>query len=377
MAWEDGVRTRDARRLMHVEKLPSGSWRVTVTHQGVRRRATMPTKREAERAGAGLLVALGAAPQVTDWTVGQLVDHQLAAADYAPTTLDGFRMAWARVPDGFKDQRVDRVTVSVLDALYARLAADGLTAHRVRKVHELLSVSLQRAVRWEWLASNPARNATPPTVRNAEVIPPPPDEVRRALALVDGQMLTYLRTAASTGARRGELCGLQWRDLIIDDTTRRVVIRRSVSYTPSSGVVVKDTKTGVRGHRVIGIDATTAQMLLEHQTSRTADLVALGLPWDPDRFVFSNTLGAGPWRPDYPTALLADLRKAHGLPSSVTIKNLRHFVATEMLGRGVPVTVVAGRLGHTTSATTTKVYAHFLPELDGSAADDHGDILDG
>lgn len=350
---------------------------MTVTHNGVRRRATMPSKREAERTGAGLLVALGSAPQVTDWSVGHLVDHQLDSATYAPTTLDQYRMAWARVPDVFKDQRVDRVTVSALDALYARLAADGLTAHRVRKVHELLSVSLQRAVRWEWLASNPARNATPPTVRNAEVVPPPPDEVRRALGLVDGQLLTYLRTAASTGARRGELCGLQWRDVIIDDTTRRVVIRRSVSYTPSSGVIVKDTKTGTRGHRVIGIDATTAQMLLEHQASRTADLDALGLPLNVDGFVFSNTVGASPWRPDYPTALLADVRKAHGLPASVTIKNLRHFVATEMLGRGVPVTVVAGRLGHTTSATTTKVYAHFLPEIDGAAADDHGDVLDG
>lgn len=47
MPWEEALLTRDAVALMHVEKLPSGSWRVTVTHQGVRRRATMPTKRKA------------------------------------------------------------------------------------------------------------------------------------------------------------------------------------------------------------------------------------------------------------------------------------------------------------------------------------------
>ena len=362
---------------MHTEKLPSGSWRVTVTHHGTRRRATRPTKREAELAGAALLVALGAAPRSTDWTISQLVDHQLDTADYAPTTLDQYRMAWARVPDTFKGLRADRVTVSTLDALYTTLAADAMTAHRVRKVHELLSVSLQRAVRWEWLATNPARNATPPPIRNTEVTPPAPDQVRRALSLVDGQMHTYLRAAASTGARRGELCALQWRDLIIDDTTRRIVIRRSVSYTPTSGVTVKDTKTGVRGHRVIGIDDTTAHLILEHRTRRTLELDALDLPWRPDWFVFSNTAGEQPWRPDYPTALLADLRRTHRLPATVTIKNLRHFVATEMLGRGVPATVVAGRLGHTTSTTTTRTYAHFLPELDGTAADTHGDTLNG
>ena len=47
-----------------------------------------------------------------------------------------------------------------------------------------------------------------------------------------------------------------------------------------------------------------------------------------------------------------------------------------MLSGGVPLLVVAERLGHTTSTTTARVYAHYVPAIDQAAADDHGATLD-
>ncbi len=56
-----------------------------------------------------------------------------------------------------------------LDRFYAQLLAAGgqvgrpLSAGSVRKVHTMLRLALDQAVRWQWLAENPAVHASPPT----------------------------------------------------------------------------------------------------------------------------------------------------------------------------------------------------------------------
>jgi len=54
---------------------------------------------------------------------------------------------------------------------------------------------------------------------------------------------------------------------------------------------------------------------------------------------------------------------------------LRHFAATRLLGAGIPVRTVSGRLGHSSASTTLGVYAHFLAESDREAADTLEELL--
>ena len=53
----------------------------------------------------------------------------------------------------------------------------------------------------------------------------------------------------------------------------------------------------------------------------------------------------------------------------VRFHDLRHFMATTMLGAGVPLRTVSGRLGHANATTTLGVYAHFIEATDGEAAE--------
>jgi integrase len=73
--------------------------------------------------------------------------------------------------------------------------------------------------------------------------------------------------------------------------------------------------------------------------------------------------GAVSWRPDSTTRAYARLCRRAGLPG-VRLHDLRHYVATQLLGAGVDVRTVAGRLGHRNAATTLNVCSHFLPEAD-------------
>ena len=51
------------------------------------------------------------------------------------------------------------------------------------------------------------------------------------------------------------------------------------------------------------------------------------------------------------------------------LHDLRHLHATTLLLAGVPVHVVAARLGHADSAVTLRVYAHVLREQVASVGD--------
>lgn len=51
------------------------------------------------------------------------------------------------------------------------------------------------------------------------------------------------------------------------------------------------------------------------------------------------------------------------------LHDLRHVHATTLLLAGVPVHVVAARLGHADPAITLKVYAHVIRTAEASAAD--------
>ncbi|MFI6744471.1 tyrosine-type recombinase/integrase [Nonomuraea sp. NPDC050451] len=53
----------------------------------------------------------------------------------------------------------------------------------------------------------------------------------------------------------------------------------------------------------------------------------------------------------------------------VRLHDLRHIHATTLLLAGVPVHVVAARLGHADPAITLRVYAHVITEQAATAAD--------
>jgi hypothetical protein len=105
--------------------------------------------------------------------------------------------------------------------------------------------------------------------------------------------------------------------------------------------------------------------------------------------VFTAEDGA-PLYPDTVTALMRKLVADHNSPAipgrgpgrprkplpgpdaplpPARLHDLRHVHATTLLVAGVPVHVVANRLGHADPSTTLKVYAHVLREQAAGAAD--------
>jgi len=357
---------------VHTERLPSGTWRVTVSHRGQRRRGTAPTKREAEVLGGRLLDEMGGGLDYRS-TLGDLLRRHVDSHPYAETTSEDMHRVLARLPDDVLAWPLPTITTGRLVGLYERLAAlpvDPWTPYRVVRCHELISSAFTRAVRLDVVARNPAKGAAPKRPAPPDIVPPTDDEMA---ALIDaaGNVLPAIMLAAAAGVRRGELVALQWRD--VDFTERSLTVRRAAAYTRAAGVHIKELKNGEKGYRVIALDDETAVLLRGHRTAVLEERMSLGLPVPEDLFLFSNDLGEHPWRPDYATYRWGKIRGELGL-ERVRLYDVRHYMVTSMLQAGEPVATVAGRAGHN-PVTMLRRYWHFVPASDRAEADRHAGRL--
>lgn len=337
------------------------------------------TKREAERALAALVtdVATGkAAPSAV--TVEALLDQWLEHLDdqgRSPTTMNGYRSLRDQLPAKFLKLPLKKVTPKVLDDLYRQLGQKpGRGPSTVHHFHRLLRGAFNQAMRWEMLDRNPAKLASPPTGQTIEVEPPTADEVRRVLTAAaqsqNPENALIFRLMAATGCRRGELCGLRWSDVDLDDGT--VVFRQSIAQV-GRHLTVKDTKA--HQQRTVALDVGTREALQRHHEAmqHRASIARVKLPRTGRVFADAPD-GSAPIPPDRLTQ--AWTRSAESVGVDSRLHDLRHFQASLLLDAGESVTTVAARLGHRDTATTLRVYSHLMPGADRRAADVVGDVLD-
>ena len=180
----------------------------------------------------------------------------------------------------------------------------------------------------------------------------------------DPALFCFLRLAASTGARRGQLLALRWE--AIDWKAGSIPFTRALVQGPN-GPELRPTKTH-RTHRA-DLDGETLGILKAHRAraqsrAQASDVVVHGLA-----FVFSSEAdGSRPWKPNWVTKRFIARRRAAGL-ERFRLHDLRHFMATQMLAGGISIATVAQRLNHARASTTLNVYAHAVPGGDREAAE--------
>ena len=173
----------------------------------------------------------------------------------------------------------------------------------------------------------------------------------------------YLWLVVVTGVRRGELCGLQIRDVDLD----RGLVHVAFNYVVRAGQRIrKDTKT--HQDRWLAIDPVTCALIASYLAEIKAELAAVGVELRDDAYLFSNDPAhARPWNPDWVTHRVADAADAAGV--ELDIKGGRHYTASQLLAGGFDLRNTAARLGHSGGgATTLRHYADPVPEVDRRAA---------
>ena len=246
-------------------------------------------------------------------------------------------------------------------------ACKPMAALTIKQIHAILSGTFAAAIRWEWIDRNPAASAKLPKALPRAPSSPEPGEVAKVIAAARDQDLEllalYLWLAAVTGARRGELCALQWADLDLE----RGIVHVAFSYLVLPGVKVrKDTKTHQVRH--LAIDDVTVAVFAERKQSVTELLAGIGVELRDSVYVFSHEpAGDVPWDPGWVTRKVTAIAASIGI--TLTIKSLRHYSASQLLAGGIDLRNTAARLGHGGGgATTLRHYADPVSEVDRRAA---------
>lgn len=353
------------------------------------------TRKEAEKALRQLCNEIDAGRhRGTDESFSAVLEAWYASrvSSWSPTTAERNRgLLDLHILPALGSKSLSKLRPSDLDRLYDRLSNEGQAPGSIRKVHAILRSSLNLAERWEWIDRNPAARASPPVVRQTEVKAPPADMVHAVMAEAaryPGFPL-FLRLAGVTGARRGELCGLRRSD--VDLAGRRLRISRGVIVVADEteaardrtivrvgeGLFVKTPKTSEG--RSVDLDEETVLELAAHLEHIRSRAEAQGIELVADPYLFSEPMrskrldGSQPWHPREVSRKWRSVRDAVG--GEGRLHSLRHFVATELLGAGVPLPTVSRRLGHRRTSTTSDIYAAYLPASDRDAADVMGDRL--
>jgi len=270
--------------------------------------------------------------------------------------------------------KVDRLTARQLDRYYASLHAEGLAVGTIAQVHSIIRSALEQARKWGLIQRNVADDASPPRNVRRPVMAVPAEAVSRISEAADDWFAVLFRVAAVTGARRGEVVGLQWGDIDLDGGS--LTIRRSVIRSKDSVRVVRDT-TKTNRHGTVSIDPQTVSTLQAWRAHCIETALACGIALADEAFLFSpQPDGSIPrWPKDVNYAFLRIQRRL-GLSGFSFKDATRHFVATQLIARGEDVRTVAGRLRHATPSQTLNTYAHFLPERDRQAGELIGSVLD-
>ncbi|HSX66387.1 tyrosine-type recombinase/integrase [Nocardioides sp.] len=179
--------------------------------------------------------------------------------------------------------------------------------------------------------------------------------------------------AAGTGMRRGELMALRWDDVDLEGGL--VSVERSVTQLGKERVATSPKnherrKVAIDPHLVASLKAWKLRQAQERLAAGPAYVDAEGLlfTWEDGRAVL----------PDYVTRAFGKLQAAvsaalaeGGEPAlpRLVVHELRHTHATLLLRDGVPVHIVAKRLGHKDPSVTLNVYADVIPDDDTSAVD--------
>lgn len=355
-----------------------GRWQVqvyvgrhpTTGRRRFRARTVEGTRRDAERALTRLLaeVDAGRVGHGDHLTVEALIDRWIAQRehDWSPkTTRETRRITTNHALPSLATTKVERLRPADLDALYRRLLAEGVGRSTIETLHRRLHAALAQAVRWDLIATNPAERASPPRPGRPRSQAATPKQVARALANIDDPMLaTFVRLAAVTGRRRGELAALRWDDVDLEVGT--VLVERAV-VDGGGGLTIKDLKADrPRRH---ALDAGTVEALRRWRKHHAVAGLAEGEGYTP--WVFpSPTDRRSCVRPDY-------LTKAWGrLGTGLRLHDLRHGVGTAGMEAGFSPAQVADRLGHSRPSTTSDIYGHASLAGDRALAEVLGAALD-
>jgi len=276
----------------------------------------------------------------------------------------------------------------------------------IKRIHAVISGTLNIAVMWGLIDSNPCNRVKPPKVQKnpTNIRHFTVDEVKTFLGYLDKdysvtyrgkarkdgnppgeciefhtvptQLKTFYNLAIFGGFRRGELIALKWSD--IDFLKCSVSVTKSTARVKGSQIT-KQPKTK-SSCRVVSLPPSVMALLKRHKTEQQELRLMMGSAWQGEDWLFIQADGKQMdiSTPNHAFKKIINRYNATTdgeLLPVISIHGLRHTSATLAIASNMDVKSVSARLGHSETSTTLDIYAHALKEMDVKIANVLEDVL--
>lgn len=268
--------------------------------------------------------------------------------------------------------RLDKLSPGQIQQLYDTWS-ETLSPSTVHRIHRVLRTALNYAVKRGYLSRSPLLRVDSPERRTAR---------RNTLSVQQArEMLSWLKQhrpgpymacflAIYSGMRRGEVAGLQWRDVEFD---RNLIHVRRARDRRGREDIVQTPKTEDSERDLIVSSIVIDELKLWRQAQEIFCKMAR-IPWSDEMYVVRLPNGEIPDPHIFARGVKVALEHL-GLPV-VTFHDLRHTHATWLLESGVDLKVVSQRLGHSSITVTADVYSHVTHRLQSDAVDKLDRMID-
>jgi integrase len=291
-------------------------------------------------------------------------------------TIVNYKGLEPRVYKAIGHLRMDRITPREIQRFISDLCngerldkrEQKLSPKTVKNHVSFISTVFTYAMKMRIVKDNPCRMAELPRAEEVEREVYTIEEAQKFLDFLqkqpaeEFQHVAFFTLAIFTGFRRGELLGLEWKDIDFD---RGIIsVKRTSNYTNVDGIYT-DTPKNRRSRRTLNPPPEVMSFLERYRLQQQNYIEAVGSGWtDTDR-LFTQWNG----EPMFPNSVQHFLRrfcKKAGL-RCLSTHAFRHFTASALIHAGVDVKTIQAILGHSTPTTTLSIYLHTFEAAQAAA----------
>lgn len=308
--------------------------------------------------------------------------HEEYAENLAPKTCSEHKRMLEVVNSYIGNIRLIDISTMTLTVFYNKLRERGketkgndfipLAEKTILNYYSLINGVLNKAVQWDYLERNPNLKVEKPKVNRKPSKYYDKEQALRLIECLENEPLKYqalIFLAIDTGARRGELTGLDWDD--IDFKNGYVRIDETTQYI-NGKIIVKAPKNN-SSIRVVPITSKTVNVLKEYKREQLEREILLGDKWEKTTKVFTSNFG-GMMFPNTPSDIFTKICKKYKL-DKLNFHGLRHTSVSLLINAGIPLQVISKRVGHSTTATTSNIYSHVFESSELSAKNELENIF--
>ena len=251
------------------------------------------------------------------------------------------------------DLKMPDITPVNIAALLLSMQSQGKAHATCVKVYTILHSLFKMAYMSDVVPVNPMDKVERPKPRKGEIKDKDvesyaTEEIKRIFAALENEPLKWrvlMRLLIDTGIRRGECCGLQWKN--IDFKASTITIRGNFCYTPQKGIYLDTPKSGKI--RIIDVDPEIIGLLQQLRLEQAGHAIST--------YVFTQQDSVEPMHPQSPARYMQKFAKKYNVPGLHPHK-LRHTFASIAITNGADVASVSEKLGHSDKAVTLRMYTH-------------------